>query len=61
MIFTIKKLENKIVFEENKKIFSYIGYAFLDKFNHTIIIVYGENKLNLIKKYLNEISYSKIS
>jgi len=53
MTFTIQNMKTKIVFEKNKKKFSYNGYAFLDEFEYTIIIVYGENKRDLMKKHLN--------
>lgn len=33
---------------------AYKGYAFVDKFGHCIIITYGENKRDLMIKYLTE-------
>lgn len=42
----------KYEFDDNKKKRSYNGYAFMDESNHCMIIVYGENKRDLMTKYL---------
>jgi len=47
----IKRLNHKLVYEENGKQVSLTGYAFLDEMNHTMIIVYGESKMKLINDY----------
>lgn len=40
-----------ILIIDNKKL---NGYAFIDEYDHCIIIVYGESKRDLIIKYLNK-------
>jgi len=40
--------------DENKKWISLNGYAFIDKWGHCIIIVYGEKKRDLLSEYLSE-------
>lgn len=52
MIFTIKNMDHKYVFVENKKTHIYNGYAFTDKKGRCIIIVYGERHKDLITEYL---------
>ena len=47
----IKQLTHRLLYIENGKQISLIGYAFLDKNNHTMIIVYGENRMELLKRY----------
>jgi hypothetical protein len=54
MKYTIKKMTGKLsVLIDNKHWVSYNGYAFLDEFGHCIIIAYGEDKRDIIAKYLN--------
>ena len=40
------------VISDNKVTGYLTGYAFIDEFNHCIIIVYGENKRDLVKDKL---------
>lgn len=55
MKYIIIEMKNDYTFiNEQKKIVSYKGYAFIDEWGHCIIIVYGESKRDLIKKYLSE-------
>jgi len=50
MKYTIQKMETPLIID-NKEI---IGYAFIDECGNCIIIVYGENKKDLMCKYLEE-------
>jgi hypothetical protein len=38
--------------KQTKRIFTQSGYAFIDEFNHCIIIVYGESRRDSIIKLL---------
>jgi len=48
---TIQQMESILVIDEKPL----IGFAFIDKWNHCIIIVYGERKKELIEDLLNNI------
>jgi len=50
MKFTIHEMEHK-EYDEGDNVL--IGYAFIDEDGHCIIIVYGEKKRDLIKRYLS--------
>jgi len=52
MKFTVKKMDSSYMFIENKKIISLNGYAFIDEFGYTIIIVCGENRRKLMNDFL---------
>lgn len=55
MKYTIKKLTEKLTYlDDNKKLISYNGYAFMDENNRCIIIAYGENRRDSISELLNE-------
>jgi hypothetical protein len=49
--YTIKDM-GPFTFIEDKKNVSIEGYAFLDKYRHCIIIVFGENRRDVISEYL---------
>jgi hypothetical protein len=53
MKHTIIKSKEKITFADEKKDVDLYGYAFIDEFDHCIVIVYGENKRDSTSKYLN--------
>jgi hypothetical protein len=44
------------VFNDDRKLISLNGYAFIDENNKCFIIVYGESKRDLLSKYLNELN-----
>jgi len=50
MKYTIQIMKTILSFDDKKL----KGYAFIDEWGHCIIIVYGESKRDLIKKYLSE-------
>ena len=50
MKYTIQTMETILVFDDKEL----KGYSFIDEWGHCIIIVYGESKRDLIKKYLKE-------
>lgn len=50
MKYTINIMKTTLIID-NKK---FKGYAFIDEWEHCIIIVYGENKRNLMKKHLSK-------
>lgn len=57
MKFTISKMEHVLtVFNDDRKLISLNGYAFIDENNKCFIIVYGESKRDLLSKYLNELN-----
>lgn len=54
MKHTIQKMNSKSsIFDENKKEIILDGYAFIDEWNHCIIIVYGDGKRDAMSKHLN--------
>jgi hypothetical protein len=54
MYFTVKKMEGRVAFvNENKRRVWLNGYAFLDEYGHCIIIVYGEERMKDVMKYLS--------
>jgi len=54
MNYTIKKLPTKLTFiDDQKKVVSLNGYAFIDEWGHCIIIVYGEGRCDSMSKYLS--------
>lgn len=50
----IEKLKHKLEYQDGKNLISLNGYAFIDDFGNTIIIVYGENRRDDMAKYLSE-------
>lgn len=50
MKYTIQTMKTILNFDDKKL----KGYSFIDEWGHCIIIVYGESKRDLIKKYLSE-------
>lgn len=54
MKHTIEKMKTPMVLHDGKKETSLNGYAFVDEFGGTIIVVYGEGYRDLMSKYLNE-------
>jgi hypothetical protein len=51
----IVKMKNPLVFlDENRKVITNNGYAFIDEFGGCIIIVYGEGRRDGMSKYLTE-------
>ena len=53
MEHTIHKMKNKLdLYEGEKFITSLNGYAFYDKLDNCIIIVYGESKRDSLSEYL---------
>lgn len=60
MKYTITDISYRYEFvDDKKKKHSYKGYAFMDESNHCMIIVYGENKRDLMIEYLLENSDEK--
>lgn len=56
MKHTIEKMEHVFTcFNEDRKLISLNGYAFLDENRKCIIIVYGEGRRDFLTKYLNEL------
>jgi hypothetical protein len=54
MKHTIEKLKNPlIIIDDHKKVITMNGYAFMDEFGQCIIITYGENRRDLMSKYLS--------
>ena len=54
MKFTIEKMKHTLSFtDENKKDIELNGYAFIDEFDYTIIIVYNEGKRDVMAKHLS--------
>ncbi len=54
MTHTVKKMKQPLLFIDNEgNKTSLYGYVFLDEFGHCIIIVYGEDRRDLISEYLN--------
>ena len=51
MKYTIQNMKEPLVYFENKKEVRMNGYAFIDEFNKCIIIVYGEGRRDVMKKY----------
>lgn len=54
MKHTIQNLKQKLEYTEGKTMVSLNGYAFVDEFGGTIIIVYGEGRRDAMSKYLSE-------
>jgi hypothetical protein len=55
MKHTIEKLKNPLVIlDDNRKPITTNGYAFVDEYGGTIIIVYGEGRRDAMSKYLSE-------
>ena len=52
MKHTIIKMKCPMVYVENKKEFVQEGYAFVDEWGGTIIIVHGEGRRDDMSKYL---------
>ncbi len=50
MKYTIQIMKTVLIFD-NKEL---KGYAFIDEWGHCIIIVYGESKRDLVKKFLSK-------
>ena len=48
MRYSIKVMEHKLEIDEKK----FTGYAFIDEGGHCTIIVYGEKKRDIVKRYL---------
>ena len=56
MEYTVSKMESQTPIISDNKVTGYLtGYAFIDEFNHCIIIVYGENKRDYLIKKLNNV------
>jgi hypothetical protein len=54
MIYTIQKMKHTLSFiDDNKKEVELNGYAFIDKYGHTIVIVYSEGKRDVMAKHLS--------
>ena len=54
MYHEIVKMKETLEFiDENKKEIKLNGYAFIDKWGHCILIVYGEGRRDIMSKYLN--------
>ena len=54
MKHTIQKMKHStMLLNENKKEIIMHGYAFIDEWGGTIIIVYGEGRRDDMSKYLN--------
>jgi hypothetical protein len=53
MEYTIEKLKNPLVLIDNGKELTTNGYAFIDKCDRCIIIVYGEGRRDSMSKYLS--------
>ena len=49
----IKRLNHKVVFDDNGKDITLTGYAFIDEHGKCAIIVYGESKMKLLKNYFD--------
>lgn len=49
MEYTIQKMRMVLIIDDKPL----IGYAFIDKWGHCIIIVYGERKKELLKEHLS--------
>jgi hypothetical protein len=50
----IEKMKRPLVFlNDNRKETTINGYAFIDEWGNTIIIVYGEGRRDDMSKYLN--------
>jgi len=52
MKFTIQNMTEPFIYFENKKKVVLKRYAFIDEAGHCLIIVFGENRRDLMKKYL---------
>jgi hypothetical protein len=53
MKHTIEKMKEKLTIQiDRKTLVSYNGYAFIDEFGSCIIIVYGENRRDMMSEYL---------
>jgi len=54
MQHTIQNIEKPLTYLDDKgNLISLNGYAFIDKYGHCIIIVYGESRMNFMSNYLN--------
>lgn len=54
MKFTIEKMKTPLTFlDDRKKEIKLNGYAFIDEYDHCIIITYGEGYRDLMSKYLS--------
>jgi len=54
MEFTVNKTSTLTILDENRNLIAKNGYAFIDKYGCCIIIVYGENKRDLVFEYLSK-------
>ena len=54
MEFTVNKTSTLTILDEKRNLVEKNGYAFMDKHNHCIIIVYSENKRDLVFEYLSK-------
>jgi hypothetical protein len=52
MGYTISKLKQKLTIVNDSGTTELNGYAFMDKYNHCAVIVYGEKQRYLMSKYL---------
>jgi len=53
MQFIIENMKHKFTYlDDNKKLISINGFAFIDEIGHCIIIVYGESRRNDVSEYL---------
>jgi len=55
MYFTTHKIKDITFIDNDNKKTTLPGWAFIDVSGHTILQIYGQKKLNIIKEYLNEI------
>jgi len=53
MKYTIQNMKEPFIFFENKKEIRFTRYAFMDELGKCIIIVIGEGRRDLMKKYLD--------
>jgi len=49
----IRRLNHRVVFDDNGRDVTLTGYAFIDEHGKCAIIVYGEKKMKLLKEYYN--------
>lgn len=54
MEFTINKTSTLTILDEKRNLVEKNGYAFMDRHGRCIIIVYSENKKDLVSEYLSK-------
>ena len=52
-IMKIRRLNHRVVFDDNGVDIALTGYAFIDEHGKCTIIVYGEKKMKLLKEYFD--------